>query len=188
MKNKLHMSLWNNIGTSTEPWGASDRICIRYFSSFFSQMFGNLKQTWRSYCERKSYAFSFPINNLCGRQSKAFERSVSKSPKTCSLFTLSFLSGGIGIKSLEVVDWSRLPAKVSNQPSHLESAAATRISPRYSFKTSSSFLKLFKLLQGFWSRKQSLNQWWLKSGGRKQSIKIMHFAEEVLKFTRYIKV
>ena len=98
MRSKLHMSLWNNIGPSIEPWGASDRICIRYFSSFFSQMFGNLKQTWRSYCERKSFAFSFPINNLCGRQSKAFERSVSKSPKTCSLFTLSFLSGGIGIK------------------------------------------------------------------------------------------
>ena len=38
----------------------------------------------------------------------------------------SFMSEDIGVKTLDVVDWSQ----VSNQPSQLESAAATRISRR----------------------------------------------------------
>ena len=50
------------------------------------------------------------------------------------------LSVGIGIKILEVVDWSQ----ISNQPSQLESAAAIRISRARVLKllqASSSFLK-----------------------------------------------
>ena len=50
------------------------------------------------------------------------------------------LSVGIGIKILEVVDWSQ----VSNQPSQLESAAAIRINCARVLKllqASSSFLK-----------------------------------------------
>ena len=40
---------------------------------------------------------------------------------THHIFKVQKLSGGIRVKILEVVDWSQLP----NQPSQLESAAAT---------------------------------------------------------------
>ena len=52
---------------------------------------------------------------------------------------LAIISGGIGVKILEAVDWL---LQILNQPSHLKSAAGTRISCSQSLEASSSFFKL----------------------------------------------
>ena len=63
-------------------------LCIRYFSSLFARCSIMINKHYGLLS--KPYAFNFAIKQLCGRQSKAFERSVSKAPKTCSWSTLSF--------------------------------------------------------------------------------------------------
>ena len=55
----------------------------------------------------------------------ATQKNLTKSWRfSREMSVVGFLSGGIGVKILEVVDWSQ----VSNQSSQLESVAAARIS------------------------------------------------------------
>ena len=91
---------------------------------------------------------------------------------------IRFLSGGIGAKILEVVDWPQ----VSNQASHLESAAATRISRSQRFEASSSFLKLLQASLRFLKQQAEPDSVVTKIR-RKTNHEMMYFAEQILKFT-----
>ena len=89
--------MWNNIGPSIEPWGTSDRICIRYFSSFFFEMFSNLKQTWRSYCENLMRSVFQSISYVEDSEKLLKDRSLNLRTHALCLHCLSY-QGASGSK------------------------------------------------------------------------------------------